>query len=273
LCFTQTRILVVDDQSLNQLIAHDLLQRRGIEVCLADNGQAALDILNEHPPEYFDMVLMDVQMPVMDGLTATRAIRSITGLAGLPIVAMTAHAFEHERQRYKLAGMCDYLGKPFAPNELIAMIARWVARAKQLDDAGVVPDSRLNDDIVTAGAGECFDPVAALDRFGGNRERYVVWLERFMMEFPSNMDGFSRAVSAMDYVEASKLIHTLKGQAGMLGLTEIHQVSAAQETTLRGDQSVSPEILHAAYDRTSAKVRHWISIHATRAQEANICNP
>jgi signal transduction histidine kinase len=121
------QVLVVDDQALNREIVFDLLGTVGIVPRLAENGQAAIDILNEAGAQAFDLVLMDIQMPVLDGLAATRRIRALPGFATLPIVAMTAHTMVHEKQVYLAEGMNDHLGKPFSLPNFFALLARWLA--------------------------------------------------------------------------------------------------------------------------------------------------
>jgi hypothetical protein len=111
--YERANVLVVEDQPLNREIAEALLKLVGVNVRMAANGQEALDILAGSGPEAFDLVLMDIQMPVMDGLVATRELRRWTGFASLPVIAMTAHTMTHEKEVSRAAGMNDHIGKPF----------------------------------------------------------------------------------------------------------------------------------------------------------------
>ncbi|MEI7613825.1 MAG: response regulator, partial [Betaproteobacteria bacterium] len=119
-----TRILLVEDNDMNQELAMELLSQAGIEVVVANHGQEALDILAQD--SRFDGVLMDCQMPVMDGYTATRAIRKNPALAALPIIAMTANAMAGDKEKVIEAGMCDHIAKPLNVGEMFNTIAKWI---------------------------------------------------------------------------------------------------------------------------------------------------
>ncbi|TXI72098.1 MAG: response regulator, partial [Dechloromonas sp.] len=119
------RVLLVDDEPINQEISAMLLEEVGLEVELADNGLMALEKALFQP---YDLVLMDMQMPVMDGLEATRRLRELPGYAKVPIIAMTANAFAEDRQHCMAAGMDDFIGKPANPDRLYRMLYRWLER-------------------------------------------------------------------------------------------------------------------------------------------------
>jgi two-component system sensor histidine kinase/response regulator len=116
------RILLVDDNEINLLIATEVLGSAGLHVTSVENGEQAVQRVRDEP---FDLVLMDMQMPVMDGLQATRAIRRMPGRAHLPIIAMTANALPADRQRCLDAGMDDVLTKPIEPEHLVEAVTRW----------------------------------------------------------------------------------------------------------------------------------------------------
>jgi CheY-like chemotaxis protein len=122
------RLLVVEDNKINQMVAKGLLTQEGAEVTLADNGQLGVAAVAE-ARALFDVVLMDVQMPVMDGYAATRAIRQDIGLTALPIIAMTANAMASDRAACLAAGMNDHIGKPFDLDLLVAMLLRYAAKS------------------------------------------------------------------------------------------------------------------------------------------------
>ncbi len=126
--FNGKRILLVEDNALNQEIAAELLQMMGITVDTADNGQAALDRIRELPAGYYDLVFMDMQMPVMDGCTSARAIRALDrdDAKSLPIIAMTANAFADDRQKTAEAGMNEHLAKPIDTEQLRSILERWL---------------------------------------------------------------------------------------------------------------------------------------------------
>jgi CheY-like chemotaxis protein len=125
------RVLVVEDNKINQMVAKGLLSQEGAVVTLADNGQLGVDaVVAEQPP--FDVVLMDVQMPVMDGYAATRVIRQELGLTALPVIAMTANAMASDRAACLAAGMNDHVGKPFELDHLVAMLLRYTATTQDV---------------------------------------------------------------------------------------------------------------------------------------------
>ena len=118
------RVLLVEDNAINRAIARSFLESASCEAEDAYNGAQALDKLCAHVPDHFDLVLMDLQMPVMDGYTATRRIRELENpaLAGIPILAMTANAFDEDRQNAEKAGMNGHLSKPFDMQQLLTML-------------------------------------------------------------------------------------------------------------------------------------------------------
>ncbi|MGY8719513.1 MAG: response regulator [Verrucomicrobiia bacterium] len=125
-----TRVLVVEDNPTNQLIISTMLKKKGYRVELAANGREAIRALRDLP---FDIVLMDVQMPVMDGIEATRRVRELAGpVANIPIIGVTAHALKGDRERFIAAGMNDYIEKPIRPNGMFDKIEHWIAGADEL---------------------------------------------------------------------------------------------------------------------------------------------
>jgi CheY-like chemotaxis protein len=116
------RVLLVEDNDINQIVASELLADAGLEVDIAHDGLMAIEMVQAIP---YDVVLMDMQMPVMDGVAATKAIRKLAGFEVLPIVAMTANAMERDRERCLQAGMTDFVSKPIEPDELWRVLLRW----------------------------------------------------------------------------------------------------------------------------------------------------
>ncbi len=236
--YHDARVLVVDDQPLNRDIVVELLATVGIVPRLAENGQQALDIVRASRPGDFDLVLMDIQMPVMDGLTATRKIRESAGFAALPIVAMTAHSMVHEKQVFLEAGMMnDHLGKPFSMNHFFLLLAKWlpqrVAVAAIEERTAESPSSQGLPYI--AGV----DSVEALDRFAGNHERYRHWLRQFVDESVHFLPTIDRHLDAGDRKRARQTAHAFKGRVGMLGLRELHGLTGALERMIQEQQPLT----------------------------------
>ncbi|MBX3605528.1 MAG: response regulator [Piscinibacter sp.] len=211
------RVLLVEDNEINQELACDLLGRAGIEVAVAGDGRAALERLER---ERFDAVLMDCQMPVLDGYAATRELRLRPGLQDLPVIAMTANAMSGDRERVLEAGMNDHIAKPIRVDELFATLARWLRSAKdgassgELGDLEAVPGLDLR-----AGLAGVMDNKALYRRLLGMfRDREQAFAARF---------GAARA--AGDLATCTRLAHDLKSVSGTLGMASLRRAAAALE--------------------------------------------
>jgi len=236
------RILLTEDNLINQQIAVELLESVGARVEVANHGGEAVQKLQAvaFPPPY-DVVLMDLQMPEMDGYQATAKIRSDRRFAKLPIVAMTAHATMEERQRCLDAGMNDHVSKPIDPDALYATVERWVkprpavAGAPERTAAPPAPgDLPAIDGVDTTGG---------LARVAGNARLYRNLLEQFADKQGQSAAEIAAALEGRDRKTAERIAHTVKGVAGNLGVTRI-QVSAEKlERALRGGGADAPAAL------------------------------
>ena len=238
--YCDARVLVVDDQPLNREVVFDLLGTVGIVPDLAENGQQAVDILSESGPGAFDLVLMDIQMPIMDGLTAVRRIRALPGFAELPIVAMTAHTMVHEKQGHLAEGMNDHLGKPFLLPSFFALLAKWLTqRAVPISEPPALGGDPASDnqDKVGLAAISGLDSAAGLERFAGNSARYRHWLGEFVGESA----GFVAAIDALlargAREAARQATHAFKGRVGMLGMRDLHEQAARLEQAIRAGKA------------------------------------
>lgn len=239
--YPAARVLVVDDQPLNRDLVFELLGSVGIVPHLAENGQQAVDILREAGAQAFDLVLMDIQMPVLDGLAATRRIRALPGFATLPIVAMTAHTMVHEKEVYLAEGMDDHLGKPFSLPAFFALLARWLpvqgsAPAAAAPPAASAADAGENKLAAISG----LDSTAALQRFAGNRARYRHWLREFVGESAGFTATIDTLLAGGASESARQAVHAFKGRVGMLGMRELQALAAALEQALRTGKANSP---------------------------------
>jgi PAS domain S-box-containing protein len=226
------RVLVVDDNDVNLEVARRILELQGAQVTLARNGHEACDVLRA-TPQAFDLVLMDVQMPVVDGYEATRCIRTELGLKVLPVLALTAGALTSERQLAADAGMDDFISKPFDPHALVASVERYAWRGRSLPDASVPatpPGLPLNPAAWPVIPG--IDTADAQQRFGGDAALFRSLLGRLMGEF-----GDLACIPALKPTQGLNLeaatMHKLKGGAGTLGMTEVHRIAGEAETACR----------------------------------------
>jgi PAS domain S-box-containing protein len=215
------RVLLVEDNDTNQEIALELLNQAGVVAEVANNGREALEMLEKSE---FDGVLMDMQMPVMDGVTATRAIRGQRRLEGLPVIAMTANAMAGDRERCLEAGMNDHIAKPVNVQEMFTTMAKWITAREAVEEPVPVASGDAGG---TLPAVEGVDTAAGLARVAGNERLYARLLERFGRE----QGGFAARVrESMDRGDVEgvvRLAHTLKGVAGNLGARRI--AAAAKE--------------------------------------------
>ncbi|MBK1649189.1 PAS domain S-box protein [Rhabdochromatium marinum] len=219
------RLLVVDDSDINREVAHRILANEGARVSLANDGQQALDWLLTHP-QAIDLVLMDVQMPVMDGHEATRRIRANVHLAHLPVIALTAGAMRAQEVAAEQAGMSAYLSKPFDVEEAITMILHLTHRRTQHAMANPAPASAPAPTPAAQNV-ENF-PGLALDRALGvwkDAEVYRRYLRKFRQEY---RDAVTR-IRAVPPQQASRVAHKLKGAAGNLGLDQVALCAARLE--------------------------------------------
>jgi two-component system sensor histidine kinase/response regulator len=253
------RILLAEDNDINQQIAVELLEGAGATVRIANNGREAVDTLSNGPqPPPFDMVLMDLQMPEMDGYQATARLRADTRFSALPIIAMTAHATIEERQRCLAAGMVDHISKPIDPALLYEIVGRVFkssaaadASPRQLPPGEEPADSRgrLQPDNIPVMTG--LDTKDGLGRVGGNRKLYLKLLRQFVEQQGPVVGQITGALASGDTALAERLAHTLKGVAGNLGAKLVQTASGALEKLVR-DKAKTDEIETAKQQVTAA---------------------
>ncbi|MGE0498827.1 MAG: response regulator [Ramlibacter sp.] len=229
------RVLLVEDNDINQQVARELLQEAGLIVDVAGNGLVALGRVQS---DRYDLVLMDMQMPVMDGLAATQAIRRIDGLADLPIVAMTANAMQTDRERCLAAGMNDYLSKPIDPDELWARLLAWV-RPRAVDMSPVSGPAAPSDPVAGETAADALprhvdglDVDDGLRRMMGKRALYINMLRRYAEGQKDCAHEIRQALAASDMPLALRLAHTNRGVSGNIGALRVAQDAGALEQAL-----------------------------------------
>jgi two-component system sensor histidine kinase/response regulator len=232
---TGLRALLVEDNDINQQIAVELLEGVGAKVDVANNGQEAVDKLFGGPiPPPYDVVLMDLQMPVMDGHQATAKIRADTRFKDLPIFAMTAHATMEERDLCLANGMSGHIAKPIDPALLFDTLAKVARRSTE----AARTDARTRDGAGSTTTAELpavdgLDSADGLRRVGGNLKLYMKLLREFASQQADVVEQVRAALARNDTESAIRMAHTLKGVAGSLGAGPVQTAAAAVEKLLR----------------------------------------
>ncbi len=227
--FPGGRILLVEDNEINQQVGQELLAAVGIDVSIAADGQEAIRSLEDAA---FDLVLMDIQMPVMDGYEATRRIRADERFRDLPILAMTASAMADDRDKAMAAGMNGHIAKPIDPPRLYRALERWLpdrVRRETTPSAGAGAEAL--DAALDAVMG--LDVVAGLRHTGGMLSLYRDLLRKFADNYGDAADGIRAALATGDTAEAERLAHTLKSVAASIGAAGVSKRAAHTETAIR----------------------------------------
>lgn len=220
------RVLLVEDNEMNQELAVDLLKEAGVEVSIANNGKEAVDMMEKGG--IFDGVLMDIQMPVMDGYEATGAIRALARCADLPIIAMTADVMSDSRDKMLAAGMNDCIAKPLDVKKMFETIARWIRPSAPRAPA-VSRGRSSGGNAAVFGDLPGIDITAGLARMMGK----TVFYRKQLLKFRASQSGFAgdfqRAAGDPDPSARKRLAHTLKGLAGNIGATKLQEAAAKLE--------------------------------------------
>jgi CheY-like chemotaxis protein len=272
------RVLLVEDNRLNQEVATQFLRRAGLVVSVAENGRVALERLADAS---FDVVLMDCQMPVMDGYEATRLIRAQPQFRALPIIAMTANALVGDRERSLEAGMNDHLTKPVNANALYQILLRWIDAPVADTLAATPPAITVEPALVSpipggtevetlaANALPRLDAITAIDNMAGMQDLYLEAADMFMVDAPLQFEALQTALSAKDLSTACRAAHTLKGMSASLGVERLRSWSYQMEHACReGDQSriaTLIEPLAAELDASCAELRAYMDRPGTAA--------
>jgi two-component system, sensor histidine kinase and response regulator len=255
-------VLLVEDNEINQQVAMEILADAGVIVSLANNGQEAVDAVNTNR---FDAVLMDVQMPVMDGYTATRTIRRNPRFRDLPIIAMTAHAMAGDQEKSTAAGMNDHVTKPINPEQLFATLAKWIMAPELPGGKEGVPEPTPHEtaaeaDMRSAAASSTevrlpasldgFELAEGLQRLRGNELLYRKLLLSFAGKYIQTAGDIRHALESGDYHKAHELVHDIKGLAGSLAALQLQVVAAELEKLVKhADEKAppSPELLEKTF--------------------------
>ena len=261
------RILLVEDNEINQLVACELLRGVGFVVEVADNGQIGVHQVHARHADAqpYDIVLMDMQMPVMDGITASRLIRESYSAQSLPIVAMTANAMQADKDRCMAAGMNGYVSKPINPDELWRALLAWIKPRAGLGQAAdsplptaAAPEPHKLEPVLAALRGiDGLDVTRGLDLSNHNAALYVAMLGKFVKSQEHAIDSIRQALAAADSASAERLAHTLKGLSASMGAQPLQLLLADIEQAVHvGDLASVSRLLEPAGVQLQALVAH-----------------
>ncbi len=227
------KILLVEDNEINQQVAFGFLASAGLSVVVARNGAEAVETLRRAGMETFDAVLMDIQMPVMDGYRAAKAIRQMPSPTGnIPIVAVTAHAMQEERQKCLAGGMNDYLTKPIDRETLLAVMNRWIPHRSTLPLTGQSqPSASLPDILLASRMG--VDLTSGLARVMGNKEVYVELLRTFLNTYRAYPSTMHEEFKKLSFDGVRQMVHTLKGVSGNLAMHRLSSLCGQLEVSMK----------------------------------------
>ncbi|MFA6224392.1 MAG: response regulator [Desulfomonilaceae bacterium] len=226
------RVLLAEDNEINQQVAEEILQQAGLVVRIASNGKEAVEMVKAGN---FDVVLMDLQMPVMGGFEATQEIRGDERFQDLPIIAMTAHAMGGDREKSIEAGMNDHLTKPIDPDQLISELVKWVKPGNRGTSEGLYESSSESKKVQNILPAELpgISIASGLGRVAGNRRLYTKLLCKFKDGQENAVDQIKAALQEDDVETAARLAHTVKGVSGNLGGDNLYQAAAELEKAIK----------------------------------------
>ncbi|MGE5841039.1 MAG: response regulator, partial [Deltaproteobacteria bacterium] len=226
------KVLLAEDNEINQQVAQEMLERAGLVVGIANNGEEAVQRVKV---ETYDAVLMDIQMPVMGGFEATREIRKDPRFKDLPIIAMTAHAMAGDREKSLAAGMNDHVTKPIDPDELFSALMRWITPGERevpkAESGPVMLEEKDEGPLPPELPG--ISIASGLGRVGGNKQLYAKLLCKFRASQQSAVEEIMAALQAGDRKTAGRLAHTVKGVSGNLGAESVYRAAAELEKAIK----------------------------------------
>jgi CheY-like chemotaxis protein len=233
------KVLLVEDVAINQQVATEILEGAGVIVDIADNGKEAVEAVTERE---YDIVLMDIQMPVMGGFEATARIRADSKNDSLPIIAMTAHAIQGTREECLKTGMNDYVSKPIDSEQLFEVLRKWFkpADTDKRNSIGV-PYKQPDNEVMEVALPDTLpgvDMEAGLKRINRNHKLFRVLLLDFSKMFATVHQDIRHAIIAEDFESAQSLAHKLKGVAGNISAKRIHGIASDLETEIKKNNSI-----------------------------------
>jgi len=234
--FYGARVLLVEDNIINQRVASEILKNAGIMVDTAENGEIAVQMVQATD---YDSVLMDIQMPVMDGYEATHMIKQLPDVITPPIIAMTAHAMKGDREKCLDAGMDDYISKPIDSEKLLFTLSKWIPEKATAGAVIIDGRSAAASETEIDGAAQGTPDLPGIDlqqglkRLGQNRELYRLILSEFRQEYDGAVTQLRRFLNENDQEGAIRYAHTIKGMAGNLSAIGLADAALELEMALR----------------------------------------
>jgi signal transduction histidine kinase/CheY-like chemotaxis protein/HPt (histidine-containing phosphotransfer) domain-containing protein len=250
------KVLLAEDNKINQQVATELLEGNGLVVTVVNNGLEVIEAIGKND---FDCVLMDIQMPQMDGFQTTAEIRKDPFFKNLPILAMTAHAMAGDREKSLDAGMDDHITKPIDPEKLFIALAKWIpANKRAIADTAVQkptlkPDSDLPDQLPG------INIATGMKQLGGNSKLFSKLLKEFYQDYQNVIPTIRENLDLGEYEEVLRLAHTIKGISGSLGANELHVAVRNFEIALKDGLSQEYSKLLEQFDIMLQPVLHGIS--------------
>ena len=258
------RILLVEDNEINQQIADEILTGAGLRVSIANNGKEAVQAVTEGA---FDAVLMDIQMPVMDGYIATREIRKDDRFKDLPVIAMTASAMVQDRENAIEAGMNDHVSKPIDIDELFSTLLKWVhpREGEMPDDSAPVLEKKSKDDEIPELEG--IDTKSGIARVGGNKKLYRKILIKFYTDYSEATTEILDAIGQNDQELARRLAHTVKGVSGNIGAGDLQEIAGQLESAITDGETDHARSLIPSFETRLKAI--MLSLEKNVAGQAN----
>ncbi len=250
-------ILLVEDNELNQEVANGLLLDAGFKIDIAEDGAQAIRMISD---KAYDAVLMDMQMPVMDGITATIELRKQPKFASLPIIAMTANVMEQDRKRCDEAGMSDFVAKPIDPDELFSILLRWIKPRRTVTSIKK-PPRKSKTSSISVPIIDGLDTELGLKRVLGKEPLYLELLNKYAMGQSKTADLIHQALLANDKYLAERTAHTAKAVSGNIGATRLQVLATELESMIHKQapfEAIEPTLqIFASMQQTLiAEIRH-----------------
>jgi signal transduction histidine kinase/DNA-binding response OmpR family regulator len=262
-----SRILLVEDNEINQQVAKEILTNFGFEVSIVNNGKEAIERLENAEVKEFDIILMDVQMPIMDGREAAKCIRKMTNTyKDIPIIALTAQAFLEEKKMNLASGMNNQINKPIEPKELLRVLGKYIEVEVAEEAETKLPDKNSTKEAIIV---EVLDTKAALDRMAGNLELYKEILEIFKNRFVNVMVEFSDNRQKKDFKANNMLAHTLKGAALNIGANSLAETAKELEVLYGANQENQEKLiaLEVKLEITLKAIQEYIDKQQVSSEE------